>query len=280
MDVSEIVRSARVSAGFDQRTLAAAAGLSRGGLGDIEAGRRRPSWVYLCLLLDACGLELALTRPSPELSPRQKAYLCLSTSERLYSSLGGERHPGTVLGCETWQQLSALSRQGRLSLPSESAIGVWLADVLAPSPLPVVWHGAAEPPLAGDLLTLSHDPAPPAAHLIPAGTYRGNNVWLPTPVALSLQVEVFEHAAGLRAVSRYLHVEEGFDDARRRRPAHRWSSPEREEQDIQDRYAYGNIRARPSSLDRREWRARSVVSFAQWLSINRYPNPRNNEWAV
>lgn len=274
VDVAEVVWQARVAAGLSQRQLAAAAGISHGTVGGIESGRRQPSWPLLSRVLDACGLELAVAAPPPELDDADRAYLRLSTSERLYVSLGG-RDPG-LRGrrVPVWPQLETLRRCGRVSLAPRACVGIWLRE-RAPEPFPVVLHGTELPVADWSALDVSLDPAPPTTGLIPLGTHPWRpDVLVHTPVSLALCREVAAEAGRLRAVARYLHGAEGLDRRDRRRPAHRVSNPRLEAYDIQHRRAYGELGELPSPTARREWRAGAPVSFSQWLTRNRYADPR------
>lgn len=278
MDAAEVVWQARVAASMSQRELARAAGVSRGTVGNIESGRQRPSWTVLCHLLDVCGLELAVATPVPQLDDRTKHYLRMSTTERLYLSLGGPAPLAVPLHMHAppvGVQLSRLSLRGTVTLGPLSALGVWLPMTVA-LPLPVTLHRSEEP--AGDwsALEIALAPTAPPPHLIPVGVALQRQVRVMTPVAMALRPEVGDAARHLRAVARHLHQEEGFDRAHRRRPAHRVSDPWREAHEIQTRQAFGPITELPATSRRREWRARSPVSFSQWLAMHRYPDPRNN----
>ncbi|MDP3712854.1 MAG: helix-turn-helix transcriptional regulator [Mycobacteriales bacterium] len=277
MDVAEVVWQARVAAGLSQRALAAAAGMSRGTVGDIESGRRQAAWASVSRLLEACGLELAVAPPAPALDASTRRYLQMSTSDRLWSSLNGmdrDLNRRRLSDLDVWVQLDRLTSRNTVSLAPRACVGVWLRHP-APVPLPVVVHRDRLPAGEWSALTVTLDPAPPARHLIPVGLHpQRRGVRVLTPVALALRPEVAEHAAQLRAVARHLHREEGFDRARRHRPAHRVSDPIREGWDVLQRHAYGTSNVEPSSTARREWRASSSVSFSQWLTRNGYQDPR------
>lgn len=71
MDVPTDLRRARRAHGLTQAELARAAGTSQATISAYESGRKAPSAPTLDRLLAACGAELRVVRPGPELAGRR-----------------------------------------------------------------------------------------------------------------------------------------------------------------------------------------------------------------
>jgi transcriptional regulator with XRE-family HTH domain len=66
------LRELREQAGLTQQQLADAAGLSLGGIRDLEQGRRRPSWETALVLCTALGVQVAAFTVAPKEAPAPK----------------------------------------------------------------------------------------------------------------------------------------------------------------------------------------------------------------
>jgi transcriptional regulator with XRE-family HTH domain len=66
------LKELRIEAGMTQPELAEKADLSKGGVADIEQGRREPAWSTLVALCQALNVECTefMKEPSPETEPQ------------------------------------------------------------------------------------------------------------------------------------------------------------------------------------------------------------------
>lgn len=74
-DFAQRLRELRTAAELTQRELATRAGMTEGGVRDLEQGRRKPTWATVLALASALGVEVgAFAQPAeqPEPGPAQK----------------------------------------------------------------------------------------------------------------------------------------------------------------------------------------------------------------
>lgn len=277
-----MLRAARAHVGLSQREMAARAGVSPTSLAAAEAERSAPSLRLLTAVLAAAGLEIglaALSQPlSRPLDDHLRAWLSLSTSERLYLSVGGTLTPRLDRRCFAWQQLALVARHHLVSLPADAALGVWLPDRKGPHPLPVHverlrWPTQPCPVDVADLEALVADAVPlPAGRPVAVGVSLRHEVQVPSPLMMALSTPDAGLASELRQVSALLHEPGALDGAARRRPPHRQSDGYREHQLIMTTRGFGDRpRAVPNLLDQRTWRLGGDVSLRQWLGRRGYP---------
>ena len=276
MEARLALRSARHLAGLSQRALAERAGVLPSLVAALESGARPARWDTVVALLDACGLGLALVERQEEQEASElAAYLRLSSSARLYWSLGGRLSWRSRSSCPVWQELGRLSRCAVVGLPPAAGVGVWLPDIAAPAPLPVL--ASARPgkslPQALELLELA-GPAPARRGMVPVGVTAEHEVFVLPPLAPALQGDP-STAARLRLAARLLLDGEARDEQGRSRAAHRSARMDREQSWVMARRRFSAKELEPpDARDRRDWRLGGDASFRAWLLRQGFPIDR------
>jgi transcriptional regulator with XRE-family HTH domain len=273
MDLAHALRAARRQAAMSQRALAGASGVSHTTISRLESGQQTAGWDVVERLARPLGLELALVPRRLAADDELRQWLTLPTSERLYRSLGGrglgrrdQRHP-------TWQALRQLGL-GHYVLPPESGIGVWLPDVPAPAPLPVLAvldgvgrHGKRSGP------ELALQPGPWSdSGLVRVGVLPHRYVLVHPPDSPRL-VDHPVHGPRLLAAAGLLHDEMSRDEQGRRRPAHRDSRPRDEWWWVYHRRRYDVRKEMPDEQRSRDWRLGGEASLWQWLAVRGHNVP-------
>lgn len=275
VEASHAVRAARREAGLSQRGLALRTGVSARAIAAIESGQAQPSWGTVTRLLAAAGLEPSVERTLPTPCAHLERYLRLSTSERLYLSLGGTYQPRYDTRLPAWAQLGSLGQvRVPLMLQGISAVGVWVPGTRVEGPLSVWLRAEARPDLALDAVVL-HLCASVPPTWVPVGIGYGARILVPPPEVLVLDPACAAHRVSLRAAARLLHEEEGRDDAERRAAAHRDPDESKERDRLVALKAYRvEASAQPSALTSRAWRLDGPVSLRQWMRDHGYPGVR------
>ncbi|HWG93382.1 MAG TPA: helix-turn-helix transcriptional regulator, partial [Mycobacteriales bacterium] len=270
MDVAQVLREARQSAGLSQRALAARAGVSSGTVAHAESGRRSLGVPTLEALLAACGRELAV-RPVPASSDgaprvdeqRLLAHLRRSLTQRLETALDA-----AGVAPATLRAVADRSWLPHLRLTGDLAVAVWVPDVVPRLPLllePVGQRAAdrrANRCGCADVVVL-----PPDEHASRDGDVvlwldRGTPLAVLPPAALAAEDE--RHRTELLTAARLLHLHQGEDAAGRRAPPHR-QPDERDERRRLSRHVRYPLTAGPDVQDSRSGRVDAPVSLPQWL---------------
>lgn len=286
MEARLVLRSARHLAGLSQRALAARAGVAASVVAEVESGGRPARWDLVVALLAACGLGLSLTElpaaaagegaAARDAAARAElaAYLRLSTSARLYWSLGGRLSPLSSQGCPVWWELGLLARQAVVVLAPEAGRGVWLPEHAAPLPLPVLASARGQVQVQEQEHLRVVGPAPALRGTVPVGVLGGREVHVLPPLAPSLSREP-ELAARMRLAAAVLLAGEAQDEQGRSRAAHRSAQVQHEHAWVMTRRRFAEPRLRPPDvLDRRDWRVDGDASFRSWLRTRGYPIAR------
>jgi transcriptional regulator with XRE-family HTH domain len=270
-----MVRAARRHAGWSQRELAEHSGISPRTIAAIEAGQSQPRITVLRDLLDAVGLELALTPArDPIDDPELTRHLRLSLTQRLRLALGESPALAASPRGARWTRLEALAQIGQVALVRPVAVALWL-PLGQVTPLRVELRaadrddldarvGAAE---AADIevtrLPGTADPfrRPVTPSLVPVMLSGPRRVWVPPPGELQHEDE---ESGRLRRADQLLQTHAPVDDAGRRRPAHRDPDEYDEEGRLLVTKSMGN-RPRPDPRDSRAWRLGAPASLAQRL---------------
>jgi transcriptional regulator with XRE-family HTH domain len=270
MDPSLVVRSARLHAGLSQRQLADAAGVGRRVVDRIEAGAVQPRWDTVDKLLAVCGLDAVPARRGDPVAEHDLGFWRLSTTARLYASLGGRVHHRFDSKNGTWLELGRTARRARLVLAPEAALGVWLPGYSAPQPLPVRVSGPVDG-LALQHLTLTTCSEDPPG-LVPVGVTYKHQVLVQAPLSLALTISDPERAGQLRAVAALFHDRYPKDGQGRRPAAHRHVDVVGEQDWAMGRRRFITVKdPGPDARERRDWRLGGEASFREWLLRRGYP---------
>lgn len=292
MDARVALRSARHLAGLSQRALAELAGVAPSTVAAIEAGTLRPRWDLVSALLGTCGIDVSFAERDASFADRRAGagepegrgddladdlaeYLALSTSSRLYWSLGGRLSTRSRQDCPTWQELASLARRATVVLAPESCPGVWIPEYRPPEPLPVLVspRGASALPDGLDRVRVV-GPAPDLRGTVPVGVGAAWHVHVLPPLAPALQRDP-SVAARLRAAMMLLVAQETRDQQGRGRAAHRAVDVRSEYEWVMTRRRFSSVKAAaPDARDRRDWRIGGAASFRQWLTRSGYPIER------
>ncbi|MFN2539585.1 MAG: helix-turn-helix domain-containing protein [Mycobacteriales bacterium] len=269
MEIAHVVRAARRARDLSQRELAALTGVSPGTIANLEAGRTQPRWDTAARLLAPLGLEPTLGRLAAPADDELRQWLRMSSTERLYRSLGGKlsgysdrRHP-------VWLALVEAVAVGTVVLARDAALGVWLPEwrpalPLALHVLPPRYGMRAWPP-SNDLVHVL--PGPWSVQgLVAVGVSPWHDVLVPAPDAPDLAGDGLT-AARLRTVAKLLHEEMRRDAAGRRTSAHTDSDPIREFGWLATRHRFDASKERPDPRKRRDWRLGGEASFREWLGL-------------
>ena len=266
MEASEAVRAARQQSGLSQRALAAAAGVSRSVVADLEAGATHPRWSTVVRLLDAVGLGLALTAPAVTPDARALAYLGLSTSSRLHWSLGGSGRVVDAQAPVAWRELGELARSHHAVLSLDASLGVWLPEHRPERPLRVeTWRRVPGPPLpAFDELEVVTVAPRDLRGLVPVGVTHVRDVHVPAPLSPAWLGR--PEAPALRGIGLVLDRERARDEQGRRTMAHRNTALPREADLVRTTRTWRvDARVFLDARDRRDWRLGGPASLGAWL---------------
>jgi transcriptional regulator with XRE-family HTH domain len=270
VDPSLALRSARLHAGLSQRQLADAAGVDRRMVDRIEAGVVCPRWDTMETLLGACGLDAIPGNRPDRVDDTDLDFWRLSTTARLYASLGGRLHHRGDSRLGVWLELGRTARRTVVILSPEAGLGVWLPRYQAPQPLPVLVSAPIDGP-APEHLALEAREEPPSG-LVPVGVTYNHHVLVQAPASLALTVRDPDRAAQLRGVATLLHDRQDLDAQDRRRPAHRSVDLRREQDWVMTRRRFMAVADRgPDARERRDWRLGGEASFRTWLLRHGYP---------
>jgi transcriptional regulator with XRE-family HTH domain len=284
MDPGRALRAARQQAELSQRALAAAAGVSPTTVADLESGRSDPRWSLVTALLAAASRDLQLGLPELAVDDGLRQWLQLSTSQRLYWSIGGRLHHRRDHRNEVWNGLGTAARGRRLVLDPEVAVGVWLPDRPAPQPVRVHAvtardHWGRCPPFPTSLAVAIGPVA--LTGLVPVGVSARSEVWVHPPDAPQLQRDPAT-ARSLRTAGRLLDELAPRDLQGRRPAAHKDSRVQYEYDWVMARRRFGPLHLpTPDPRDRRDWRLGGEASFRAWLTRRGYPlrdHPGRDDW--
>jgi hypothetical protein len=195
-------------------------------------------------LLASVGFDLVLApRLDEETSAGLRRHLRLSLTQRLRLALGESRSVHAPPRTEAWQDLVALSRQGRVVLEGQLATAIWL-------PIGVVGQ-----------LTTSTVADQDHPSLVPIALVDSCRVWVPPPGELAMPDE---QTTLLRQADLLLHAKAALDDAHRRRPPHR--DPDEDDEHWRLLVTKGADRVvRPDARLSRAWRLGAPASLHQQL---------------
>jgi transcriptional regulator with XRE-family HTH domain len=146
MDVGRLLRAARQQSGLSQRALAERAGVSASVVAHVEADDANPRWDLVQQLLAAAGHDLRLAR-SEALPDAAEEWLRMSTSARLYRTLGGRMHHLHDRSHPAWVELGRVATGRCVVLGPMLSVGLWLPNRVVLSPQVVcvtdldVWDG-------------------------------------------------------------------------------------------------------------------------------------------
>lgn len=282
MDPAQLLREARRHAGYDQRRLAAASGLSLRTVVEVESGRRRVSAHALDALLAACGLDLGLfPRSDGDACEHLRHHLRLSTSARLHLSMGGD---GVALatGSPLWLDLARLAEATEVLLDGPAAAGTWVPGLPVPTTVAVgVWATPRRSPLPRTpSVTVRELQRPrgrgPWDRAVRVATPRLGAVRVPPPAELLLDRRCDQVAPALRAAARCLHLHSGRDAGDRRAPPQCQPDEEGEAYHLGRSLTHVLLARPPSATDSRGWRTDSSVSLRQWLEEQGFPRRKGD----
>lgn len=274
MEAGEAVRRARQLAGLSQRALALRAGVAPSVVADLESGASGGRWTTVTALLAAVGLDLAVVQAQPEASADLESWLYLSTSQRLFRSLGGRGQPRASPTLPVWGELARLARTHLVRLDSTASAGVWLPDHPVPLPLAVVasprhYYPGAVLPEPTDVVVSGVCASLTGA--VAVGVSVRHDVFVLPPGSPELVCHT-GCVTPLRTAARLLDAGLAQDEAARRTPAHRQSRPAVEADVVMGTRRYGpQPREVPDPRRRRDWRLGGEGSLQWWLDLRRYP---------
>jgi hypothetical protein len=195
-------------------------------------------------LLASVGLDLVLApRLDEETSAELRRHLRLSLTQRLRLALGESASVHAPPRTQAWQDLLALSRQGRVVLEGNLATAIWL-------PIGVVEEVTTS--LAGE---------PDRPSLVPITLVDSCRVWVRPPGELAMPDA---QTALLRQADLLLHAKAARDDADRRRPPHRDPDEDDEHWRLLVTKAADQV-VRPDPRLSRAWRLNAPASLHQQL---------------
>jgi transcriptional regulator with XRE-family HTH domain len=270
-----VLRAARRQAGMSQRTLAAQAGLSHKVIGEIESGVRDPRWSLVNRLLEVLERGIALGLVEAEPDEALVHWLHLSTSDRLYLSLGGRTRAIRDLAVPVWRALDALAAGRVVVLSPEASASVWLPNrpVQLPVQATVVLESPPVRPLTAcaDLLTVSHGPLR-LGGLVHVGVGPRWEV-LAHPPDSPLMATAPELSAQLRCAAALLDREQRRNASGGRPAAHKDPRVLWEGAFVMTRRGFGRFPT-PDIRDRRDWRLGGEPSFRDWRARRGFPDAR------